>query len=396
MPTVIPAHRPTLGFVLTALGLLLLALYSVTVALAVARGRKAVEGNVRFLVALQRLNESLVERRPLGEGLAVLDRIATAPAVEAAQKVRAFEANDTDEKLREASASVGRVVGSLRKANADESEVLGASIDRLYLTVGFLVCLGVATLALLWRVRSDALAFERLAEQRIAAAYAEHADRLETLHALAASTAHEVNNPLTAVMLNLEVLSSSAAAESDPVAVEAIRASVDGANRISEIVKRLRSVAAPQQKSQVELGQVIDATMKLLEHRVSPHAQVIQKLSERGAVRGEYVALGQVVSNLVVNALEAFGNRPVAQNLITIETHGVDGDWVELIVADNGPGWDPGAVEKLLLPFVTTKATGSGLGLFVCKQIVEGFDGELKLLRSADAGARVSVRLRRV
>ena len=389
-----PQQPGKLGFALAALGLLLLAGFSVIAALQVANGRRVVERNVVALVAMQRLSESLLAHLPGTDGLAALEALGTIEGKQALEPVRAFEAERTPERQRAALASVGKVVGNLRRANAEQSEVLGGHIDRLYLTVGFLVVVGAMTLALLWRVRANAVAMARLAQQRIEAAQAEHSDKLATLHALAASTAHEVNNPLTAVMLNLEFLALHDEGFSQAMK-GAVKASSDGATRIAQIVSQLRKVAAPASTDQVELGLVIDSTMKLLEHRLSPHAQVVQNLAERGVVRAEYVGLGQVVSNLVVNAMEAFGNRPAMQNQITIETHAVDRDWIELSVADNGPGWDPATYDRLMQPFFTTKRTGSGLGLFVCKRIIEGFRGELTLVRSPAAGARVAVRLRR-
>ncbi len=394
VPEATSARRSSrLGFGLAALGLGLVAAFSVDAAFDVARGRRAVEANVHALVSLQRLTEALARDEALADGPIALEglRAHASPEVRDAAQVALAQWSAADR--RGAIPRVAAVVGALRRANAQQSEILGGLIDRLYVTVGLLVLVCGGAMVLLWRVEVATLALARLADERLAEAQREHAERLAGLHALAASTAHEVNNPLTAVVLNLEYLSMQATL-TGPTA-DAVKACVDGTKRIAAIVAQLKTVAAPVPTAETALGAVIDSTLRLLEHRVSPRARVVQRLTERGTVRAEFVPLGQVVSNLVVNSLEAFGDRPPTENEIAIETRAVDAEWAELVVADNGPGFPPGAFATLLQPFHTTKATGSGLGLYVCKKIIEGFGGELALTPATGAGARIVVRLRR-
>lgn len=394
VPLPVPSLKvPPLAFPIVAVVLVAVAGFSVTGAVEVARGRREVERNVGWLVALQKANEHLADGPPTAETLAVFDALSVHPSAEVAEAAGQARPALATQLPSAQLAAVGRVVAALRRANAHQSERLGGYIRWLYLTVALLVVLSGATLWLLWRLRSGALAMARLAEERIASAQQDHFHKLATVHALAASTAHEVNNPLTAMALNLELLQMNGEALTEPMR-SAVSANLDGVARIAEIVRRLRQIAAPSSNAQVELGAVIDSTLRLLEHRVGPRAVVVQDLSERGNVRAEYVGLGQVVSNLLVNAVEAFGDRPQAENRITIATRAVDPEWVELSVSDNGPGFDPTAFDRLMTPFVTTKVTGSGLGLFVSRRIIEGFQGRLTLVR-AEHGAQVEVRLRR-
>lgn len=353
---------------------------SIGIAVRVAQGRATVEHNVHALIRLQKAIE-VPDQAPAALTPLTAD---PAPAV-AAAAAKALAAPVPAQQL-------GGVIGALRAENARESARLGRWIDGLTAIVGLLIAFGLIILWLLHRLRESTRAIARLAEQRLALAEAEHARQLATVRALAATTAHEVNNPLTAMALNLDLMRAEELSAPLRAAVEA---NADGVGRIAKIVAELRGLAAPMPTADAELGTVIDTTFRLLEHRIAPRAEIVRDLAERGRVKGEYVALGQVVTNLLLNAAEAFGDRPRAENQIVLATRSIDADWVELSVTDNGPGFDPGAFAKLATPFFTTKPNGNGLGLFACRRIVERFEGQLELQRPG-RGARVAVRLRRL
>ncbi|MBL8955804.1 MAG: ATP-binding protein [Myxococcaceae bacterium] len=388
-------HRSQLPLV--AIGILLLSagVFSVASAAFVWRGRRAVESNVHLLAELQRMNETLVAGGQASP--AVLAELAshTAPEVVAAtarlqQRLATSTAPAPD---RDALAAIGQVIASLRKTNSEQSAQLGDHIDHLYLTVALLVVLATFTMVLVRRVDRDARLLARLADERIAAAHAEHTQRLALVNTLAATTAHEVNNPLTAMLLSLDYVRQQVAPLA-PALSTSVSAAIDGGQRIRVIVASLRNLAAQGEGGEVELKQVVEATLRLLEHRLEPRATVVVKLAEAGRVKASYVELGQVLSNLVVNAVEAFGDRPKEKNEIVLASRADGADWLELRVSDNGPGFTPADLPRLTTPFFTTKATGSGLGLFVCKRLVEAFGGTLELV-PAPAGATVVVRLRR-
>lgn len=374
-----------------------IAAFSISSAVSVARRRGVIEANVRLLVGLQGLADRLVagtasSADPVVEALRRHPGLA-AESAQLSARLAAGESSGSPESTRESLGAVTALVTALRRQNAMESEELGASIDRLYLTVGLLVALCGVTLELLRRVRAAARMLERAAEQRIESAQREHAEQLALVSALAASTAHEVNNPLTAVMLNLALIKSRGAV-SEPVLADAVAVCLDGTNRIRDIVAAMRGLGVTAAHS-VSIARVVAATLRLLDHRIEPRARIKLRLDEVGPVRADYVGLGQVLSNLVVNAVEAFGDRPADANQVTLEAVSIDSTWAELSVSDNGPGFPPGDLDRLTKAFFTTKATGSGLGLFVCSRLVEKFGGTLTLGTAATGGARVSVRLRK-
>jgi len=390
------------SLVLAGAGAVLLAasIFSVLSAVTVWRDRRAVERNVRLLVRLQQLNEELVSERrapqaPLFDELAAHPDPGVAASVAGLEKaLAARDADPSPELSRAALASIGQAVAALRRANAALSEQLGGAIDRLYVTVALLVVLAAFTMTLVWRTQRDARLLAKLADARVAAAQAEHGQRLEMVNTLAASVAHEVNNPMTAVLLSLQHLRQNEESMR-PELRESIDVAIDASSRVRTIVATLRNLAAPGNGGEVELNRAVESTLRLLQHRVSPRAGVVLKLAGNERVRGSYVGVGQVLSNALVNAVESFGDRPLEQNEIVIETSTPQPGWVEVAVADNGPGFAPETLAKVTTPFFTTKPTGSGLGLFVCKRLVEGFGGELRI-EPAAVGARIVIRLQRI
>ncbi len=391
-----PGPPNRLRFAVAAALLFVPALLSLVSAASVSRGRTRVEANVRSLVAMQRLAEGLSRGQLPADDVEVLTRLCLVP-----ENAVAKAASDATDALREKppvpgqpyeTAAVSRVVGALRAANAAESAALGRLIDGLYLSVVFLFLLGAGSLTLFWRLKQSSLKMSLLAGAQLEAARREFADRLATIRTLAAVTAHEINNPLTAVALNLEHLQLRG---TFPVELaESVAACVDGTERIRQIVQKLQGLARTDPGEGVELSRVVDSTLSLLVHRVGTTGRVEQRIQAEGRVHADFVGLGQVLSNLVVNALEACDGASTGA-VITVDAQEDGPGWIALRVKDNGPGWNPETHSQLLDPFFTTKTSGTGLGLFVCKQIVEGFGGELSLPIS-EGGAEVKVRLRRL
>ncbi len=388
MPASSQTRVRRLTFIVVAVALSLALGFSIWSAASIAVGRGYVERDVGYLVALQRFSDGSARPEDSARVARELTQHPDADVAAAAARLSAaLERGD-------AGAEVAGTIAALRRVNARQSERLGAFIDRLYFTVAFLVVLAAATLALLWRLQSNAEERERLAERRLETARFEHEQQLQMVNALAAVIAHEVNNPLSSVMLGLEHVGRQVE-KSLPALSDDVAACADGAQRIRDIVTDLRRLATPgKSDGGVELGRVIKSTVKLLAHRIDPRVRLELELEEQGGVTADYVGLGQVLSNLLINAVEAFGDRPFEQNALSLRTRVVEDEWAEVLIEDNGPGFDPRVFAKLATPFVTTKPHGSGLGLFVCRRIVEGFGGTLTL-SPRNPGAAVRVLLKR-
>ena len=223
------------------------------------------------------------------------------------------------------------------------------------------------------------------AEESLRQAQAElaHVTRVTTLGELAASIAHEVNQPLGAIVADANAsLNWLAAARPDLERVrEALEAIVTDGHRAAEVIQRTRQLAtktAPQ-KTLLDINDVIRdveplVRSELLRHQVSLLSQL---LPEPPTVLGDRVQLQQVIINLVMNAVEAMvpvTDRP-RELVIRSERH--DRGFVRVAVQDTGVGLDPNHVSQVFDAFYTTKSSGMGMGLSISRSIVEAHGGRL-------------------
>lgn len=226
-------------------------------------------------------------------------------------------------------------------------------------------------------------------------------DRLSALGTLAAGTAHEINNPLTYVTANLEYLVE--ALDGDPAALDhttardVVAEALEGTARIRKIVDDLRLLSrheAPP-RHPVRLDEVIASSLRLtgpllkrnvlVETRLTSHAVVVQ---------GDEGRLVQVVVNLLVNAAHAVETKSHGEPRITVTLDVDVTGAARLAVADNGGGIPEAIREKIFEPFYTTKppGMGTGLGLSVCRGIVEELGGAIEVASDPATGTTFSLR----
>jgi PAS domain S-box-containing protein len=241
------------------------------------------------------------------------------------------------------------------------------------------------------------LAQERL--QQVQADFA-HAARLSVLGEIAASIAHEVNQPLAAVRTNGETgLRWLDRPEPNiPKARELMQRILNDADRAADIIARIRAMAtgrAPQQTA-LALHDVIAESMLFLRHElqskgVSVSLELAPALPQ---VTGDRTQLNQVIVNLVINAVQAIVQSDAARRSIVIRTALSDPETVRCVIEDSGPGIDPTHLPRLFDSFFTTKDTGMGMGLSICRSIIEAHDGHIEADNmSALGGARFSFAL---
>ncbi|RYX92816.1 MAG: two-component sensor histidine kinase [Comamonadaceae bacterium] len=249
---------------------------------------------------------------------------------------------------------------------------------------------GLAALAALLRQREQRRRAEELLRLGQVA-------RLNTLGELAAGMAHELNQPLTAVLANTQAAGRLLAEEPPDIdtARHAMSQAVEQARRASTVVARLRRsverpdlAAAPQT---VDLGQSVRDALYLLEPEfarrgVSAHVDLP---SVPALVLAEPVALEQVIHNLLMNALQALdhalpGDAQARQVRVGVRSAaGV----VTLAIADNGPGIAPDVLPRIFEPFFTTRIGGLGLGLSLCETLASGMGGSLAAAHNTPRGA---------
>lgn len=235
-------------------------------------------------------------------------------------------------------------------------------------------------------------------ERRALEARLRHADRIVAAGTLAAGVAHEINNPLTYVIGNLELLREQARVEGAlaPLA-EPFADMADGLDRIRRVVRDLRTFARPEEDriDLVNLREVCEAALRLVRPAVR-HRAVVQTdhATEPVFAKASDARLGQVVVNLVVNAMQAMPPRPASDSVIVVRTRATEGQAI-LEVEDNGTGIDPKLLPRLFEPFFSTRSAGanSGLGLSVCQTIVAGFGGRIDVDTALGRGTSVRVSL---
>ncbi len=219
------------------------------------------------------------------------------------------------------------------------------------------------------------------------------AEKLATLGTLAGGVAHEINNPLTAVLTNAQILLMDARKDD----VESISLIEEGAKRCQTIVQKLmnyaRKTAEEAPHRDVDLREVVQGTCALLGFQLKQeNISVEMKLGIVPPVKGIAGELNQVLTNLLVNARDAIYTAKVAGR-ITVETLETSGS-VELVVTDNGIGISKENQKKIFDPFFTTKDVGSGtgLGLAVSFGILKRHDASITVESHPGEGATFVIR----
>ncbi|WP_295137329.1 ATP-binding protein [uncultured Reyranella sp.] len=234
--------------------------------------------------------------------------------------------------------------------------------------------------------------------QRLEADYA-HAARISTLGELATSIAHEVKQPLAAIVTNAET--SLRWLERDNLNSEKVKQLtkriVSSAYRANEIIQRIRSLAArkePERKA-LDLHEVAEEALTFVRHDIEFRriAWSIDAAPGPATVLGDRVQLQQVIVNLLVNSIQAISQGDRAARRINIAVALVEDSLVELSVRDSGPGIATEAMGRLFESFFTTKPGGVGIGLAICQSIIRSHGGCIRAANQPGGGARVSFTL---
>ena len=225
-----------------------------------------------------------------------------------------------------------------------------------------------------------------------------HVARVTTMGELAASIAHEVNQPLGAIVGNADICRSWLQ-EKDvdlKLVAEALEDISSDGHRASQIIARIRSLVKKHvpEKSLLNVSDVAREVINLVGHeaqrkQVTIHSQLDESLPE---VEADRVQLQQVLLNLVMNGMEAMQETDVNQRELIVRTAVSDGN-VLAAVSDHGTGIELAKAEQLFKPFHTTKANGLGMGLAISRSIIESFGGKLWAEPNAAGGAIFSFSL---
>jgi signal transduction histidine kinase len=232
---------------------------------------------------------------------------------------------------------------------------------------------------------------ERTAELQRTMAELAHMNRLATAGVLLASIAHEINQPLTGI-----VMQASAARQWLALREPGIKEARDALDQIEsnglragEIITSLRGMfkKETQARNPIDINKLIFTVLAIVRHELQKHGVELRTELDESlpALEGDRVQLQQVVLNLVMNAIEAM--QSVAPRILSIRSCVSKPDFVHVAVQDTGTGIDPSNHDHVFDPMFTTKARGMGIGLSICHSIIESHNGRIWVARGIDKGS---------
>jgi len=229
------------------------------------------------------------------------------------------------------------------------------------------------------------------------------ADRMASVGMLAAGVAHEINNPLAAVLFQLDIAMRhlpkiGGEAPTDVLVqrtLNSLQQAREASGRVRDIVRDLRifSRGSEEQLGPVDLHAILDTTARLAWNEIQHRARLTTDYRGPALVEGSESRLGQVFLNLVINAAQAIQEGAAPMNEIRISTRTASDDEALVEIADTGCGMPPDVLHRLFVPFFTTKpiGVGTGLGLSICHRIVTSFGGRMTVESAVGKGTVVRV-----
>jgi signal transduction histidine kinase len=257
------------------------------------------------------------------------------------------------------------------------------------------VTFGTAVLAALFTERRESEA--RLARSN-AMLQRERDNKLMNLRAAIASISHEIKQPLSAIALNGAAARALLESERPDLreAQTALSDVISDSHRTGEILDNLRQLfggSGEQKKEPVDVNELILSALRLLHGELTSRgiAVSVELTSGLPLIMGSKVQLQEVVINLAQNAIDAMASVKDARRSLTVKT-GADGDnEIRMEIQDSGPGIDPQRLDSIFDAFVTTKPEGMGLGLAICRTIIERHGGKISATSGSKRGATFQI-----
>jgi C4-dicarboxylate-specific signal transduction histidine kinase len=210
---------------------------------------------------------------------------------------------------------------------------------------------------------------------------------------LTASLAHEILHPIASARNNARAAMRFLDMSSPNLAEvrEALACIVRDADRGKDIVDRIRahSKKAPPRSDRFDMNRAIEEVIEMVRAPIEKNKVLVRTHLAVGSifVRGDRVQLQQVVLNLILNAIEAMGSVEERVRMLSIRTEQNGSDGVFVAVHDSGPGVDPEHLQRVFEPFYSTKSSGLGMGLSICRSIIDAHGGRLWVEPNEPRGA---------
>jgi two-component system sensor kinase FixL len=218
-------------------------------------------------------------------------------------------------------------------------------------------------------------------------------DRVVTISTLTAALAHEINQPLAAMRSYAQA--ALRFMDKDHPEYDNVRKALQGIvadnKRAADVVNRLRNLVkkGPSHRERIEINSIINDVIGLINSElVLRNASISLSLdSDVPVIQGDSIQLQQVLINLLTNALDAMDDQPLDARTIAISTRLENSEEIIVSISDCGGGIPPDTIEAIFSPFHTTKRSGMGLGLSICKSIIEAHGGKIFAENNLDGGA---------
>ncbi|MBB5460195.1 AAA family ATPase [Paraburkholderia sp. Cpub6] len=221
-----------------------------------------------------------------------------------------------------------------------------------------------------------------------------HANRVATMGQLTASIAHEVNQPIAATVTNAQAALRWLNAQPPNIdeVGQTLRQIVKDVGRAGDVLGRIRNLVrkAPPRREPVDINEAVREMIELTRGEAAKSGASVQTRLSEGLpfIEADRVELQQVLLNLIMNALEAMSGVSDGERQLVVSTE-VESNCVLVTVRDSGPGFGLGGPDEAFAPFYTTKSTGLGMGLSICRSIIEGHRGRLWASSNVPRGAVV-------
>ncbi|HTL72746.1 MAG TPA: ATP-binding protein [bacterium] len=226
-----------------------------------------------------------------------------------------------------------------------------------------------------------------------------HAGRVSVMGQLAAAMAHELNQPLGAILSNAEA--AELFLKQNPPALDELADILTDIRRdderAGEVIRRMRSLLRRQEMARepLAINPLVEEVCRLVgaEAALRQTTVALELTRQLPLVEGDRIHLQQVFLNLILNAMEAMTKHSTVKRAIMVRTRHTSEGEVEISVADSGPGIEPASLPRLFEPFFTTKESGMGMGLAICQRIIEAHAGRIRAENLPAGGAIFHVTL---
>jgi PAS domain S-box-containing protein len=292
-----------------------------------------------------------------------------------------------------------KLVSELRASSTAGSAQPSPLEYRMLHADGRVVNVETLSLPIEYEGRAAVLGFTRdTTERKLLQTHLALRDRMAMLGMLAASVAHEINNPLAYATLNVEAI----VRELERLTPEGVRPEVepsiaaarDGLARVASIVRDLKGLSTPKSTERwpVDVNEVLESALNVAMHTLRAKALIERDYGDLPLLKTDPTKLGQIFLNLVFNAAQSFEPQK-ADNVIALRTSSPNPLEVVVTVSDNGPGISRERLEHIFEPFFTTKNQGTGLGLAICQTLANSLNAKLSVESEVGRGTTFTLRL---